>query len=373
VTRGLWAPFFFSFRPAYWSSRRSCAAAIAPLPLAVLELVGLVILAFAAWAPRRPILEGLPATLRWGLALLVLVPLGQLLPVPMAWWAMLPGHGPFAQVLEIAADAGGWRSITVNPTATQYSWLVMIPCAAMFAAVRQLDRTWVRRLSIVFVGTAFLEALIGVVQAGSSPGSAIMFGNPYGGAGATGTYVNKNHFVALIAMALPMLIALWAIEMLPVVTRHGEVLREHPRNADMKFAMRVCFSMLTVGLLLALLLSRSRAGIAAGLLAFALAIVAMVWRAATVQVKVVLSMVVGLALFIGAYVGLTPVLERFAPDVFFDGVPLAAWSSPERHSSRRSTSCPSAAAWERSPTRSAAIRALASLVSPITRTTTTRS
>ena len=287
-----------------------------PLPLAVLELAGLAILAFAAWAPRHPILEGLPATLRWGLALLVLVPLGQLLPVPMAWWAMLPGHAPFAQVLEIAADAGGWRSITVNPTATQYSWLVMIPCAAMFAAVRQLGRTWVRRLSIVFVGAAFLEALIGVVQAGSAPGSAIMFGNPYGGAGATGTYVNKNHFVALIAMALPMLIALWAIEMLPVVTRHGEVLREHPRNADMKFAMRACFSMLTVGLLLALLLSRSRAGIAAGLIAFALAIVALVWRAATVQVKVVLSMVVGLALFIGAYVGLTPVLERFAPDVF---------------------------------------------------------
>src|SRR6185369_15038550 len=120
----------------------------------------------------------------------------------------------------------------------------------------------------------------------------------------------------LIAMALPMLLALWAIEMLPTVTRRGEVLREHPRNADVKFAMRASFSTLTVALLLALLLSRSRAGIAAGLLVFALAIVALVWRAATVQAKVVLSMVVALALFMGGYIGLTPALERFAPDAF---------------------------------------------------------
>jgi O-antigen ligase len=287
-----------------------------PLPLAVLEFLGVGILILAASAPLRPILEGLPASLRWGMALLVVVPLVQLLPVPMAWWAMMPGHVPFTQALDSVDDESGWRSITVHAAATQYSWLVMVPCAAIFVAVRQLDRTRVRKLAMVFVAIAALEAIVGVVQAGSAPGSAIMFGNPYGGAGATGTYVNKNHFVSLIAMALPMLIALWAIEMLPAVTRHGEVLREHPRNADMKFAMRAAFSVLTVALLLALLLSRSRAGIAAGLLVFALAIVALVWRAATVQVKVVLSMVVAMALFMGAYIGLTPVLERFAPDAF---------------------------------------------------------
>jgi len=287
-----------------------------PLPLAVLEFLGLAIFVLAASAPSRPILGDLPPPLRWGLAFLILVPLAQLVPVPMAWWAMLPGHTLFAQALAAAGDESSWRSITLHPTATQYSWLVMIPCAALFVAVRQFDRARVRRLAIVFVAIASLEAIVGVMQAGSAPGSAIMFGNSYGGAGATGTYVNKNHFAALIAMALPMLIALWAIEMLPVRTRSGEVLREHPRSADMKFAMRAYFSMLAVGLLLALLLSRSRAGIAAGLLAFALAIVALVWREATVQVKVALSMVVGLALFIGGYVGLTPVLERFAPDAF---------------------------------------------------------
>jgi O-antigen ligase len=285
-----------------------------PLALLVLEMGGLALLASVAWMGSRPILAGTPATLRWAVALLLVTPLVQLLPIPIAWWALLPGHAPFAQVLETAGEATGWRPMTIHPVATQYSWLVMIPCIAIFIAIRQLDRAAVRRLAMVFAAVACMEAILGVMQAGSTPGSAIHLGNPYGGGAATGTYINKNHFAALMAMALPMLLALWAIEMLPIVTHRGEVLRENPRNADARFAMRGLFSALTVLLLLALFLSRSRAGIGAGMFAFGLATLALVWRAATVQVKVVLAMVAGSALLLAASVGLTPVLDRFAPD-----------------------------------------------------------
>ena len=285
-----------------------------PSALAILEMLGLLVIACVAWKPARPLLEQVPPTLRWAAGLLIVFPLLQLLPVPMAWWAMLPGHGPFAQVLETAGEGTGWRPLTIHATATQYSWLVLLPCVALFLAVLQLDRARVRRLAMVFAAVACLEAVLGVLQAGSAPGSAIHLGNPYGHGGATGTYINKNHFASLISMALPMLLALWAIEMLPVVTHRGEVLREHPRNADLKFALRAAFSVLTLVLLLALLLSRSRAGISAGMLVFALAIVALVWRSATAQVKVVLAMVALGALLLAGSVGLTPVLTRFAPD-----------------------------------------------------------
>jgi O-antigen ligase len=285
-----------------------------PIPLAVLEIIGLAMIAYLGWMPARPSLERVPATLRWAAALMIVVPLVQVRPVPMAWWAMLPGHGPFAQVLESAGEATGWRPMTLHATATQYSWLVLVPCVAIFLAMGRLDRTRVRRLAMVFAVVACMEALLGVFLAGSTPGSAIHLGNPYGGGAATGTYINKNHFAGLMAMALPVLLALWAIEMLPVVTHRGEVLREHPRNADMKFAMRAAFSALTVMLLLALLLSRSRAGISAGMLAFALAIVALVWKSATLQVKVVLALLAAGALFLAGSFGLTPVMERFAPD-----------------------------------------------------------
>jgi O-antigen ligase len=285
-----------------------------PLALAILECAGIALIAILVWAPGRAWLGGLPSTLLWGAALLILVPLLQLVPMPIAWWAALPGHAPFAQVLETAGEATGLRPISMHPVATQYAWLVLIPCVAVFLAVRQLERQQIRRLAVVFVTVACLEAVLGVLQAGSSQGSAFSLGNPYWSGAATGTYINRNHFAALIAMTLPMLLALWAIEMLPLVTQRGEVLREHPRNADMKFALRALFSALVVILLLALLLSRSRAGIGAGLLAFGLAIPALVWKAANMQVKVALAVVAGMAIVFGAYIGLTPVLERFAPD-----------------------------------------------------------
>lgn len=287
-----------------------------PLPLALLECAGILLLVICALLPARPMLDGVPRLARWGAGLLVGVPLLQLLPVPMAWWAALPGHEPFARVLQFVGADAGWRAMTIHSEATQYAWLALLPCVGLFLAVRQLDRHGVRRLAMVFVAMACMEALLGVLQAGSAPGSAINFGNPYGGAGATGTYVNKNHFAALIAMALPMLLALWAIEMLPVVTHRGEILREHPRNRDIRFALRALFSVVMLVMLLALVLSRSRAGIAAGLLAFGLAVIVLVWRSATVQVKIALAVVGAGAIVVGGYVGLTPALERFAPDAF---------------------------------------------------------
>ena len=285
-----------------------------PLALAILECAGIALLAIVAWRPARAPLAGLPSTLAWGLSLLLLVPLLQLVPLPFAWWAALPGHEPFARVLEIAGEASGMRPITLHPLATQYSWLVLVPCVAVFVAVRRFERQELRRLVIVFITVACVEALLGILQAASAAGSPFWLGNPYAGGGSTGTYINKNHFAALMEMALPMLVALWAMEMLPVVTHRGEVLREHPRNADIRFALRALFSALVAILLLALMLSRSRAGIGAGLLAFALAIVVLVWRAATGQVKAALAIVAGGAVALGAYIGLTPVLERFAPD-----------------------------------------------------------
>ena len=285
-----------------------------PVALAILECAGIAILAIALWTPARRPGQGVPAMLYWGAALLVLAPLAQLAPVPMAWWALLPGHEPFTQALEVAGEAHGWRGATLHAAATQYAWLVVIPCVAIFLAVRRSSRARLRSLVVIFVAMAAAEAVIGILQAGSAPSSPINFGNPYSGGGASGTYINKNHFSALIAMALPMLLALWAIEMLPAVTPRGEVLREHPRNADMKFALRALFSSLLVVLLLALLLTRSRAGIASGLLVFALAIVALVWKPASAQVKVMLGLTAAAALTAAGYVGLTPVLERFAPD-----------------------------------------------------------
>jgi O-antigen ligase len=283
-----------------------------PMPLLILEAAGLLILAALAWSHALGGLRHLPATLSWGAGILVVAPLAQLVPLPIAWWSALPGHEPYASALALTGPAA-MRPLTLHARATEYSWLVLIACVAMFVAVQTFDRVQVRRLVTIFLAVAVLEALLGIVQAGAAKESIVNLGNPYGGGAATGTYVNKNHFAALMAMALPLLLARWALEVLPVI-RRGEKLREHPRNADMRLAVRILFSILVVFLLLALLLTRSRAGIACGLVALAMTSIALVWNAGSTQAKALLIVVAAAALLLGSYVGLTPVIDRFGPE-----------------------------------------------------------
>jgi hypothetical protein len=73
-------------------------------------------------------------------------------------------------------------------------------------------------------------------------------------------------------------------------------------------------SLAVVLLLTALLFTRSRAGIGCGLAAFALASLGLTWNAASLQTKIVLALVATTATLLAAYVGLTPILERFAPE-----------------------------------------------------------
>ena len=293
-----------AFAPLVWGGNR-------PWPLLMLECTALAMLGAIAFT-RLP---SLPATLRWGMGLLLLVPLIQLLPVPASWWAALPGHAPYAAALDAAGGSEGWRSITIHRRATEYAWLALLPCVAIFLAVQTLDRREVRALLLAFVAVVAGEAVLGILQVGSSKESLLHLGNPWGGGGvATGTYINKNHFAGLMAMGLPILVAFWAAATLAPRDRGGERLRSHPRHADAQLARRIGWSLLIMLVIAALLFTRSRAGIGCGLAAFAAAGLGLATGGGSKAARVLLAMIAVAAFMLAAYVGLTPVLERFAPD-----------------------------------------------------------
>ena len=286
-----------------------------PIPLFAMECAALLALAFIAiTGSRERIRVAVTPPLAWGIAVLIAVPLLQRLPVPFALWSTLPGHEPYAQALRAVAEPPAWHAASINARATEYAWLAMLPPLAVFAMVQGLGRRQLRRLAVVFVAVALAEAVLGLMQLGAAPGSPLTLGNKFGGGAATGTYINKNHFAALMAMALPMLVALWAGEVVPARDAHGEILREHPRHRDARLARRLMLSVFVVVLVVALLFTRSRAGIGSGLMAFALASLALVWNAGSRESRAVFGVVGVAALALALYVGLTPVLERFSPD-----------------------------------------------------------
>ena len=286
-----------------------------PIPLLVLEVVALVALAAFAWERSGGVRRfEVPAPLAIGIALLAAATLVQLVPLPAGWWAALPGHEAYARALELAdANAlAGARPASIHPRATQYAGLALLPCIAVFLLTVAQPRARLRTAAALFVGVAACEAVLGIIQLGAAPGSPLTLGNPHFVGFAAGTYVNKNHFAALMAMALPVAVAFWAIETFGA--RRGDDRPLHPRHKDRRAAVGIWLSMLVLLLLVALAFTASRAGIGSGLAAFALATLALVWRGGSPAAKAAFGIVALAALAFAAYIGLTPVLDRFAPE-----------------------------------------------------------
>ncbi|HEX6245508.1 MAG TPA: hypothetical protein VFZ61_31510, partial [Polyangiales bacterium] len=111
-----------------------------PLPLLVLECLALAgLMALALSAPLRETWRLAPPALRWAIAILVAYPLVQLVPLPYAWWAALPGHEPYARALESVGGSGA-RALSIHARATEYAWLALLPCVAIFLMVQRLGR-----------------------------------------------------------------------------------------------------------------------------------------------------------------------------------------------------------------------------------------
>jgi len=290
-----------------------------PAALVLLELIAIAGLAWLAWtAGAPPTTAPLLPALRWAIGLLVAVPLVQLVPLPAEWWAALPGREPYVRALEVAGDAarGQMRPLSIHPRATQYSALVILPCLAAFLLTLAQPRRRVHFLAITFVLVAVAEAALGIMQLGAAPGSPLHFGQREVAGIATGTYVNRNHFAALMAMALPCALVLWFMETMPHRHRASAEDVPHRHFSDRRLARQIVLALPVVFLAVALLFSRSRGGIGAGLLGLGIVSLVLVWRAATVPAKLAFSAIALGALALGAYIGLTPVIERFAPEAF---------------------------------------------------------
>src|SRR5437016_5520396 len=181
---------------------------LAPLPLgsnlpwAQSLLTFGVFALLAAWAVRpgispatrpQPTDRGLATLLAlWALA--VAFAFFQVLPWPVGVLAaMSPGLGDlYSWALPDYEQGGVWRSLSTTPGATIESGLLIGACGSAFFLVarhgRSQNRILALAVTVVLVGAA--EAIFGLIQVGgrlSGPTS--------------GTFVNRNHFAALLAMA----------------------------------------------------------------------------------------------------------------------------------------------------------------------------
>ena len=312
---------FSSRRPAQERSARLTAPAAAIVLAAALLLGGgtmqglpgdaiviatgllLAVLLVAAWP--APALR--PYRLELSLLAAVLaLPLLQLVPLPPALWTALPGRAVLAAQQAAVGIAPHWAPLSLDPAGTWRAWLALLPGASLFVAALTLDTRALTRLTALIPLLALAGALLGFAQVAGGPGSPLrLFAYTQRGS-AEGFFANRDHFADLLNVAM-LLSAAWLI-----------ALWLQPRAARRALAMAAGWVMLAA-LLIGLLLTQSRAGVALGALTL-LAIVVQAWRAGHAQPG--LTRRVALALLVIAMLalqwGLYAVLARLHQDPFED-------------------------------------------------------
>lgn len=179
----------------------------------------------------------------WFIVLVILIPILQLVPIPLNFWVTLP-QGRFAQAVPYGpVSAGAWRTISISPDDTLYSALTTVPPLVEFWLVAGITRAEQVLLTKFFVVAVLCFAILGIAQA-SGVGIAQLYENSHQQV-ATGLFANRNHFADLLILGGAMLLGL-----------EDQWLRQF----DRKYA-RFCISLGLLLLLAGVVGSASRTGL----------------------------------------------------------------------------------------------------------------
>ncbi len=164
-----------------------------------------LVLAAALYIAPRPkmLLRPVPTICLLVLLAIVLV---QLVPLPPAIWAALPGHGFYADALRLAGLDHVWRPATLTPDLTLNTALALLPPLAALITLPLVKGEWHERLLFAVLVGILASASLAVVQISS--GVPYLYRITNRGAGV-GFFANQNHQAMFIACAFPILAA-WA-------------------------------------------------------------------------------------------------------------------------------------------------------------------
>jgi len=223
-------------------------------------VVAAAILCFWRGWPRIPRLAVLV------LAVIVGVPLLQLVPLPAGLTALLsPNRGLFAaQLLSPFSPPPAYVALSLNPHATQAAVSKLIAYALAFLIAQRLavrGRGSILLRTLVIVG--LFEACYGLVQYLADWQYIFTYRKVFGTDNATGTYINRNHFAGLLEMVLPFVLA-GALFRRPQRAELGVKRKLLAAISSESSSRLLSQAMFFAVLCLALVFSRSRMGIAAG-------------------------------------------------------------------------------------------------------------
>lgn len=180
------------------------ASAAGVLANLVLQLASIGIIWWSVLRLQGVRIEGSARSAVWILLAILLLPLLQLIPLPVDVWSSLPGRAVvFADYRQLGLDPPA-IGISLSPERTIASWLALLPPAAVFLATLTLPERTRAAMVYAIIGVAFASILLGFLQVTSkSPGLYPYVITNFGS--AVGFFSNRNHLASLLLMSIPFL------------------------------------------------------------------------------------------------------------------------------------------------------------------------
>jgi O-antigen ligase len=291
-----------------------------PLASLLLQWLAIATLVTALWAPRALELS----RVEWVAVVAVfLTPVIYLIPLPAGFAAELPGRDLYSTGLTLFGfgdPSMPSMPLSIDPTLTRSAWLALLIPLAVFLATRLLDGRRLLILAQILLATAVFQALLGLVQFGAAQSGYILLSVDRASYGsALGTYANRNHLAGLLNMALPIALAMMLYTL-------GRTDRSQPRDLRQRVVFlgsirgnaALAYGAIAVLLLVAIVFTRSRAGISMAMLGLVLTTLLFARRIGGSNTFGLTGTLVVLVIGFGVAIGLAPVLERFSMTGFVD-------------------------------------------------------
>ncbi|MGY6552436.1 MAG: O-antigen ligase family protein [Erythrobacter sp.] len=182
----------------------SSAGAIAN---AILQILGLILILWAFWAPDREMTR--PAS-QFSALLIAFVALAffQLAPIPETLWLASAGRAELADEGAVAGVKYWPPLLTLQPHASILSLVGSIPAIAI-ASVMLLKRGWkAADLAIILVIGMLASMTIGAIQISQGAASTLYFYQITNKGSTVGFFANRNHLGTLLLVSLPFITAL---------------------------------------------------------------------------------------------------------------------------------------------------------------------
>lgn len=172
--------------------------------LVILRPLAVVFIGLALWrmTGEQLISVRIPLLLA---AMVLLLMILQLIPLPPAIWSDLSGRGLYAQGALLAGIEQPWRPLSLVPYRTWNSlFACLVPIAAILLAAR-LSREQRFALLPILIGLGLLSGVLGLAQIVGPRNGPLYFYEITNTGSAVGLFSNRNHQAALLACLFPML------------------------------------------------------------------------------------------------------------------------------------------------------------------------